>query len=1381
MSEQQQQQQQQPLWTSQYVQEIVQCGRELCTIITQVMHSGKNAEKLGELYEDLNTKSSAMAQLCTTQLRDVNNANKPSGIFIPEDKLVQIERANTDFLINVGEAESAIKAQQQRILYGSDVIITTGVDDDDDDDVNTTTVFQEKPKALIESLKRLLLTASQATKIQPMTSQQSSSPRPAKINLTSNSSFANTIQLRGIHRRSSSNSSFTPPPPGSPHSEGSPRSRSPAQTLKTVRVGGGMSVDVAEVRKQNTNVEDILSECLSILGEEELDVIRIKELVKPLYTAYQELYRSGEEHCSPNTIGDFRNACTQLFGLIKMVLDTTDDQAVRDKCIGAARAMIDASEKVTSEILMAADDASQGFDTMSTASGWDDTDAATLTIIREKDDEIKRLNKIIVQRDAEMRRMKSEFAAAAASSSEVLLKTSSSGGGGGGDDDNDAASISKEKAEIEQLRADLNDKMQKLESDKAKIRAAVEKISAHRRLNEETLSSIREERAQVEAQTKELSKLMDAAHKLSPECFAADTVAALCDLIPEFQALWDAAPTKTKERYTRNIKKIIIKSSGSGSSSSSSDSSGNRRSKSKRSKSRSRSRSRSRSVSCNDDDNDNNNHQKPPITTITITSEEEKRKVNAEATNEGVSTESSFKEDETTTTVTITIPNNNNSNNATIKQSNEGAAKVLEGEGDDLDMIISAQASFTETFKKLCSDKGNSTALVDWSRMNTELELFKATLLKHATQKDDALKSASYRDKVVHKAAEMSALIIRALTEAMALLALSPAEAAAKALQASTDLERGLEDARQCFVDLFRAVVEDVKGFHAFDSVVKVSEKLVTEIGKVSLSAAPKASLVEAGGRSDHLREKIFLELVAAISDASVQLVKVSTQIMSVVCNLPFTSLDDKSTTPLWELSAWGHRLVALLGEVGPRFETARVLMVVSEPHNDNNNGSADVVVESGDEGSSGGSGVGLWDEILGRKKTPASTFVEIGVPQYVSLNKLIDIITNPDEIYNATIKAAVSTALSFAEPQAFLSKLIERFNVPEDVVNIDGMAARIKNRVCIALQHYIDAQFEDFDERTLRALRDFVSGPLTAFNKSFGTVLRNDVDRRERVARQRLLVSQIPSTNVAVYAGSRPLLDLFMSTDTVAIAQQLTLISASIYASIKPKELLDLAWSKPKLQYRAPNVIHFQERTALLSQFVAILTVSRPTPEDRKEALEKVLDVMAQLLKYNNFNDLMALYAGFANAAVNRLNASKALIDPKRLKFLKHCDKLLAPMGSFKHYRHAITEAGYGSVPILSVALSDLTFIDEGNPDTMNGDLINFEKRFLVHNKILALQKYQTFLPQFIISEPLYSALWALPSCSEGVLYDFSLVREPRKPANASPQPAGRIKSRKF
>lgn len=93
---------------------------------------------------------------------------------------------------------------------------------------------------------------------------------------------------------------------------------------------------------------------------------------------------------------------------------------------------------------------------------------------------------------------------------------------------------------------------------------------------------------------------------------------------------------------------------------------------------------------------------------------------------------------------------------------------------------------------------------------------------------------------------------------------------------------------------------------------------------------------------------------------------------------------------------------------------------------------------------------------------------------------------------------------------------------------------------------------------------------------------------------------------------------------------------------------------------------------------------------------------------------------------------------------------------------------------------LSDLTFIDEGNPnyvEVANLQGINFQKFSMIVRSIKKIMLYQViflysnrliFISQenrmrFPVKEPYYSFLKDLPMLQEKELYELSLQREPR------------------
>jgi len=142
-----------------------------------------------------------------------------------------------------------------------------------------------------------------------------------------------------------------------------------------------------------------------------------------------------------------------------------------------------------------------------------------------------------------------------------------------------------------------------------------------------------------------------------------------------------------------------------------------------------------------------------------------------------------------------------------------------------------------------------------------------------------------------------------------------------------------------------------------------------------------------------------------------------------------------------------------------------------------------------------------------------------------------------------------------------------------------------------------------------------------------------------------------------------------------------------------------------------------------------------------------------------------MAFVAGLNAAAVTRLKHTKAELNKNVLKNLETLEKLMSAESSYKQYRAEIHKAEPPIIPYIGVYLADLTFIDDGNPDKLNG-LINFSKRRLDYSVISEIQLYQNKPFNLRDYPELRMRLQDLPDPKEGddkELYDLSLQLEPR------------------
>lgn len=700
-------------------------------------------------------------------------------------------------------------------------------------------------------------------------------------------------------------------------------------------------------------------------------------------------------------------------------------------------------------------------------------------------------------------------------------------------------------------------------------------------------------------------------------------------------------------------------------------------------------------------------------------------------------------------------------------------------------------------FNDILREKVNLKAIFSWNRVLVEFRLLRAMFPGYvASQRDskevDELHArvARYHGSIMQLASKFGNVTVKTSTSIVARLT-------AEILSGTSQKEpinnkRNIEHSRKYLLELLRSIQADVADLKSSEALVKVSSMVITEIEHVDIAGMVNKDLITAAEHSQHLREVILTELISAVSVDCGHLVTLTSQMLAIVCRMPFAMSSARAASaPLWELCTCAYRFVALLAGLATRYETSKCLRAVlcatkanpsffvihntapleddSEPAHESETSTASTedsaidlqLSDKSDERISSP----LWDESF--RDMNKST------PHVLTLDELIYRITDPTNIDALTLKTAVVTSLSYAEPKIFLSKLIERFNAPSWIE--ESTVIKVRTRVILVLTNFIEAQFDDFDADTLRMLQNFIDGPIMHSSAALGVILRKDYERKTRISRQRLLVTQIPTTTLTISPSTRSPLELFFELDEVTVARQLTMATFSIFSAIEPKELLEQAWARPKLHFRAQNVVRLIERSKLLAQLVGILILARPTPEARAFAAEKILRVIASLNKLNNFNDMAAMHAGFLIPAVRRLNGTKDLVDPKCLKMHKYCDKMFSQDNSFKHYKHALNDAEGPTIPLLSVILDELVEIDSGGSETNitiatsstpRPGLINFKKRLAEYNLIEDIQQYQKNSYNFPIIEPLYAVFTSLPACSEDILYELSLIYEPKKPS---------------
>ncbi|KJE88700.1 hypothetical protein CAOG_000298 [Capsaspora owczarzaki ATCC 30864] len=386
------------------------------------------------------------------------------------------------------------------------------------------------------------------------------------------------------------------------------------------------------------------------------------------------------------------------------------------------------------------------------------------------------------------------------------------------------------------------------------------------------------------------------------------------------------------------------------------------------------------------------------------------------------------------------------------------------------------------------------------------------------------------------------------------------------------------------------------------------------------------------------------------------------------------------------------------------------------------------------------------------------------------SFNKLVERLTDSKMADLKFVKTFLLTYQSFTSPERLLQKLIERYNVvraPNSSYSDFQVTQRsIQARVCNALKLWMESPQPDFEgnEELQEAVLSFIRETVSVDAPKLAKALRNAMQKAKLggAMRERNFGCDDNAPEVKVPKNMNENLNL-IDFDPEEIARQLTLIDFRLFASIKPAELLGQAWNKESHHHRAMNVMALIKRINDVGSLVATAILVPKDPKTRARAYSTFITVASHLFNMNNYSTCMAVVGGINNSAIMRLKHTKKEIDKKLLKRLADMEKSLSPEKNYREMRDLLHKVNPPCFPYLGVYTSDLTFLDDGNPNFI-GELVNVEKRRLVFNIITDLITFQDKPYNFMPFPELKSMLLNFDVINDKELYEYSLKREPRE-----------------
>ncbi|KAM0428964.1 hypothetical protein ACHAPT_006767 [Fusarium lateritium] len=427
------------------------------------------------------------------------------------------------------------------------------------------------------------------------------------------------------------------------------------------------------------------------------------------------------------------------------------------------------------------------------------------------------------------------------------------------------------------------------------------------------------------------------------------------------------------------------------------------------------------------------------------------------------------------------------------------------------------------------------------------------------------------------------------------------------------------------------------------------------------------------------------------------------------------------------------------------------------------------------------------------------------------SLPALVERLTThestPDAMFVSTFYL---TFRLFCSPVRLAEALIERFDYVHDSPHVAGP---VRLRVYNAFKGWLESHWRDeTDRHALDLIMPFAEFKLASVLPSAGRRLH---ELAQRVSGEGSLVPRLVSsmgkTNTsigqyvpadtplpipAITKGQLNLLTAFkmgvaqpsiLDFEPLELARQLTIKQMTIFCSILPEELLASQWMK-KGGVDAPNVKAMSSLSTDLSNLVAETILQQQEVKKRAQVIKHWIKIAHQCLELHNYDGLMAIICILNSSTISRLRKTWDVISAKRKEMLRNLQALVEPSQNNKVLRTRLHDHVPPCLPFLGMYLTDLTFVDIGNPATKQMSIgheseevgaggitvVNFDKHTRTAKIIGELQRFQ--IPYRLTEVPdmqdwISSQISQVREADEGNVqvsyYRKSLLLEPRETAN--------------
>ncbi|PRP73185.1 hypothetical protein PROFUN_03499 [Planoprotostelium fungivorum] len=361
------------------------------------------------------------------------------------------------------------------------------------------------------------------------------------------------------------------------------------------------------------------------------------------------------------------------------------------------------------------------------------------------------------------------------------------------------------------------------------------------------------------------------------------------------------------------------------------------------------------------------------------------------------------------------------------------------------------------------------------------------------------------------------------------------------------------------------------------------------------------------------------------------------------------------------------------------------------------------------------------------------------------TISKLVEKLTPSEGIVDTEyLNAFFLTYRSFATGEQVLTLLLKRYDDDTDQI--------IRIRVVDVLRRWLTDYYLDFAENPIlmEQVKQFADTNVTKHHVEILASINKCISNQDRRGE---VWAEVPMPTPIVPKSSN-----MIDFDPVELARQMCLQDFSLLVKIKQIELL----RKPR-----PNLDFMIKRFNAVSNWIATQVVQTENLSLRFKLVKHCIKVAKELQNLGNFNGVMQIMSGLQSAAVHRLYKTWDKIAKSRYQEeMEALKSLTSTKDNYNQYRQALKNHPSPSIPFVGVALTDLTFIEDGMKNEIDGKkgLINFQKRKKMSMVVDTIVNCQLTPYRFVSEKTIQAALENCQSLTQSLMWQQSLKCEPRQ-----------------